>query len=313
MSRPRRLDPRPALRRRLQLHRQALRQAWHNLRAAPLPNLFTLLAIAVALALPSAAWLGLHGLGGLGRHFDAREIDAFLDPALDDAAARRLADTLTARPDVAGVTVIGRDAALAEFRAASGLGDALAALPDNPLPAVLVVHPADAVQGPQALAELARELATLPGIDAVEAHREWVRKVDALLRSLERLAGVVAGLFALLVALVIYIVLRIEVLERRAEIEVAKLVGADDAFVRRPFLYNALFTGLAGALLGLGLVALVFAALDGPLAAVAELYDVPLRLTLPAGFAVQLLLGTALLSVAAAWLALALLLRRIRP
>ncbi len=309
----RRLDPRPALRRRLQLHRQALRQALANLRAAPLPNLFTLLAIAVALALPTGTWLALHSLGDLGGRFDPREIDVFLQPDRDDAAARRLADSIAARPDVAEVTVIGRAQALAEFRATSGLGEALDLLPDNPLPAVLVVRPAATVDSPERLAALAAELGRLAGVDAVEGHHAWVQKVYALLRSLQRLSVVVASLFALLVALVIYIVLRVEVLERRQEIEVSKLVGADDAFVRRPFLYNALFTGLGGALLGLGLVALAFAALDGPLRAVAALYDTPLQLRLPLGFALRLLLAAGALSVAAAWLALALLLRRIRP
>ncbi len=309
----RRPDPRAALGRHVQLHRQALRQALASLRAAPLPNLFTLLAIAVALALPTGTWLALHSLGDLGNRFDPREIDVFLQPDRDDAAAQRLADTIAARPDVAAVTVIGREQALAEFRAASGLGEALDLLPDNPLPAVLEVHPAATVDTPERLAALAAELARLEGVDAVEGHRAWVRKVYTLLHTLQRLSMVVAGLFALLVALVIYIVLRVEVLERRQEIEVSKLVGADDTFVRRPFLYKALFTGLGGALLGLGLVALAFAALDGPLRAVAALYDTPLELHLPPGFALRLLVAAGALSVGAAWLALALLLRRIQP
>jgi cell division transport system permease protein len=147
------------------------------------------------------------------------------------------------------VTVKTADQALEEFKEASGFGDALTALSDNPLPHHLVVRPAPTASGPVEIEGMRRYFAAFPEVDMVQLDLDWVRRLHSLLDVLRRVLWVVVTVLGLGVLAVVGNTIRLEIQHRRAEIEVTKLVGGSNAFVRRPFLYTGLFYGLGGALL----------------------------------------------------------------
>ena len=161
----------------------------------------------------------------------------------------QLAKNARERPGIESVTVTTSDQALAEFKEASGFGDALAALEDNPLPHHLTVRPAKNASGPTEVESLRRYFAAFPEVEIVQLDLDWVRRLHSLLDLLKRSLWVVMTVLGLGVLAVIGNTIRLEIQHRRAEIEVTKLVGGSNAFVRRPFLYTGLFYGLGGALL----------------------------------------------------------------
>jgi cell division transport system permease protein len=252
----------------LQLHWRNLRDAVR--RALAPGNLLTVFVIAIALALPTGLRVLLNNARVLAASWEgAADFTVYLEPEIDEAAAHGLAREIEARTDVAQVTVISRAAALEEFRQHSGFGEALDALRDNPLPNLLVVRPTDTQTD---VASLAAELDALPTTALVQIDTAWVSRLRAMLTLARRIVDLAAGLLCLAVALVIGNTIRLEIQNRRQEIEVTKLVGGSDAFVRRPFLYLGLIYGLAGGLLAALLIELALVAIGPPARALAQLY-----------------------------------------
>lgn len=292
-------------------HRASARDAFRRLRGNPLTSLLTVLVIAVALSLPAVLHVVLDNLRALSGHYAGQaQISLFLKTDVEGPAQRALADRLAARAGIVGVQVITREQALAEFRAQSGFAEVLASLEGNPLPGVVVVQPAsiDAAPG------LRDELATDPAVDIAQLDSAWLQKVAALLAVAGRLAQALAGAFALVVVLVVVNSIRLGIEARRDEVLVVKLVGATDAFVRRPFLYTGLWLGLAGGVVAAVLVLLLVWWLAGPVATLAALYGSDFALAGLGPLATLLLVGCGtLLGWAGAWLAVARHLGEVEP
>jgi cell division transport system permease protein len=108
--------------------------------------------------------------------------------------------------------------------------------------------------------------------------------------------------------------IRLDILNRRAEIEVMKLVGATDGFARRPFLYSGVWYGLGGGLLALGLVEAAVMLLGPPVNRLAGLYGSPFHLRgLGAGVGLAVLGGAVGLGWLGSWLAATRHIRAIEP
>lgn len=144
---------------------------------------------------------------------------------------------------------MSRDEALAELRVAEGLADVVAALERNPLPDTFVVRAAGG--GARALEELARALQALPGVAHVQVDSAWAERLAALARIGRLALAALAVLLATGLVAVTFNTIRLQILTQREEIEVSRLLGATDAFVRRPFFYQGVLQGLAGGLLAL--------------------------------------------------------------
>jgi cell division transport system permease protein len=233
----------------------------------PFASLLTVGVMAIALALPLGLWLVLGNVERFaGSVQQSREISVFLQQATSDARALALADELRARADVAGVEHHTPQQGLEALRDKGGLGDAIDAVGENPLPHLLVVKPA----GDEAL--LAASLRQLPDAGLVQHDAEWRRRLDGWLRFGGRLAWVLAALLGLGALLVVGNTVRLDIQARREEIGVLQLLGATDGFVRRPFLYLGAWYGLGAGGFALGLLALGGLALDAPIAELASSY-----------------------------------------
>jgi len=302
-----------ALRHYFGLHRANLVGAIKRLAGQPFASLLTILVIATALALPAGLRVAVNNADAVSNSWQgAADFTVYLKLDVSEEAARRIAHALEARPDVASVTFIDRDAALAEFRARSGFGEALDALGGNPLPYTLVVSPGSGVATD--VEALAKAIGTLPETDLVQVDTAWVARLRAMLALADRLVDFATVLLALAVSIVIGNTIRLEINNRSVEIEVTKLVGGTDGFIRRPFLYLGLCYGLAGAVVALAIIAVALLLLGPPVRALAALYGSGFSL---AGLSLResgvLLGGGALLGWAGAGLAAARHLRAIEP
>lgn len=284
-----------------------------RLLAEPLATLLTWLVMGCAIALPLALFLLSSNLGGLASSLERdNTVSLYLHPDLNNQEIDMLVDSLGARAEVAGLTLISADEALAEFRASSGFGDVLDGLDENPLPPVLLVKPAgDTVEEVTLLHAF---LAGLPEVELAQIDMQWLQRLDAMIAVALRLVVLLGVLLALGLVLVIGNTVRMAIAERRAEIVVVKLVGATDAYVARPFLYTGLWYGVGGALVALLFTALGLWLLDTPVQRLLTSYDSSFRmqgLGLTGGFWV--VLGTALLGLLGAWISVLRHLRHIEP
>jgi len=232
----------------------------------PWATALTVGVMAVALALPLGLWLVLNNVARFSGDVQrSREISVFLKPEIDVARAQGLATTLRARADIGAVDVRTPPQGLAQLRA-QGLGTAIDAVGDNPLPSVLVVTP----RGDETL--LATSLEHLPEADLVQHDALWRQRLDQWLRFGTRVALVLATLLGLGALLVVGNTVRLDIQARREEIGVLQHLGASDGFIRRPFLYLGAWYGLAAGALALGLLTAAWWALQAPLAELAASY-----------------------------------------
>ena len=296
-------------------HAQTLLGSLGRIVQHPVATLMTMAVIAVALALPLFLDVFLQNLRSATSDWNqAFDISVYLDKQVPAARVQALAKELRGRPDVANVRVITADEALTQFKTGSGFGHALDALTDNPLPDTLIVTPALAASTPEGTEVLKQALAGSAGVQTVQIDTDWVKRLVALLDIMRRIVQLTGGLLGLGVMLVIGNTIRLDILNRRAEIEVMRLVGATDGFARRPFLYSGVWYGLGGGLLALILVALAVALLAQPVARLAALYGSQFRLRgLGFGVSVTILMVSVALGWLGSWLAATRHIKQIEP
>ena len=280
----------------------------------PFASLMTILVIAVTLALPATMHLVIKNASSISDSWEnALDFSMYLNPQITESDAEILAKIIEQRADVESVTIVTAEEALNEFKRHSGFGSALDYLTENPLPHTLVVRPG-AAHTEQSMNLLNEELGNLPETDFVQVDTEWVQRFHAILEMLQR--AIVMGTTLLGAAIIVIIgnTIRLDIQNRREEIEVTKLIGASNAFVRRPFLYSGLWYGLGGGLLALALVGYGLYELQGPVARLAGLYNSGFRaLSLDLGESLTILGLGMLLGLIGSWIAAARHMRRIEP
>ncbi|WP_045770655.1 permease-like cell division protein FtsX [Xanthomonas albilineans] len=276
----------------------------------PWATLLTMAVMALAFTLPLGLSIALDNLKQFaGTVQQSREINVFLKTNVDVAAAQTLAQTLRGRVDVAAVNLRTPAQGMAELRDSAGLGEALDALHDNPLPTLLTVIPAVADDTPLAMA-----LSALPQADLVQHDALWRKRLDGWLHFGQRLVQVLSLLLGVGAVLVVGNTVRLDIQARREEIGVLQLLGASDGFIRRPFLYLGAWYGFGAGVLALALLAVAGAALGPPLAALADSYGSHFLLHgLDVLHVPLVLLGTLLLGWLGAWLVTGHFLRQTRP
>ncbi|MEA3182245.1 MAG: cell division transport system permease protein [Gammaproteobacteria bacterium] len=296
-------------------HVHALLGSLGRLVRTPFSTGLTVLVIALALALPTALrLLVLNAEAATGGFSSAIDLSVYLKTDVPLAKAQQLERSARERSEVAHVDLISADKAMEEFRTYSGFGSALDALKENPLPHVLHVQPRTDAQSAAAVESLRRYFTAWPEVDLVQVDTDWVMRFNAILDVLRNLLAIAAVLLGAGVLAVIGNTIRLEILNRRAEIEVTKLVGGSNSFVRRPFLYTGVLYGFAGAVLAWAIVEVAVIVLGRPISNLAQVYGSHFALQGPPLDDVGVLLATGVvLGWMGAWISAARHLRRIEP
>jgi cell division transport system permease protein len=295
-------------------HGRTARASFGRLVQQPFASLMIILVIAVTLAIPAALNLAIKNFTAISAGWDdALDFSVFLDTGVSGSDAEALASLISQRADVDDVRLITANEALAEFKEQSGFGSALDHLPDNPLPHTLVVRPSPA-NTPQSMTLLREELDSLPETELVQVDTEWVQRFHAILEIVQQAIMIGAGLLGAAIVVIIGNTIRLEIQNRRDEIEVTKLIGASNAFVRRPFLWSGFWFGLFGSVFALGLVQYGLYLLKPTVARLAGLYQSGVSmLTLDLRDGLLIVAIGVGLGLAGSWLAAARHMRSIEP
>ena len=282
----------------LRQHRQAIAAAFGKLAAQKSAAALNALVIGIALSLPAG---GYALLASLRTVVQGASLEPQLSLFLRADAKRADADAIGARlkrdARVGDVRFVPREQALKELQATEGLAEVIAALNRNPLPDAFVVRPK--TTGAGALDALARQLRADPAVAHVQVDSAWARRLGALAGTARLAIALLAALLAFGLVAITFNTIRLQILTQRAEIEISKLIGATDAFIRRPFFYLGALQGLAGGLVALGILRASLAALNAGVSELAASYGSMFRLAfLEPGDA----LAVALFSAALGWL-----------
>lgn len=295
-------------------HAQSAIGSLGTLSRNPVATTLTVTVIGIALALPAA--LGVLVQSGrtlAGGWADVRDFSVYLEPGVGLDRAEALARELRDKAGVETVQLITADAAVAELGKDPGFAGALAALESNPLPHTLVVRPGETTDR-TALEQLAADVGKAPGVALVKVDLKWVERLNAALDFLRRLGLITGGLLIATVVIVVGNTIRLDIQNRSAEIEVAKLLGATDAFVRRPFLYLGIWYGVFGGLVATLILLVGLWALGGPISQLAGLYGSSFELGgAGGGTLLAVLAGGILAGWGGAWSAVARHLAAIQP
>lgn len=268
----------------LRQHRYALTVTVRRLLSQPISSLTNLLVIALALALPLLGASLLTSIEPVAKQVSVTpELTIFLKTDAATGTADKLARQVREEyaEQTVKVRVIPKQRALEELRANPAWEQALKVLPVNPLPDAIVVELAPGDDLAKRADQLANTLRKWPGVDLVQLDSAWVQRLEALLR-FGKVGLILLALSVMLVVLAtVFNTVRMQALSQREEIGVARLVGATESFVRRPFLYLGALTCSLAALISLGIARLTLTPLNDALASLARTYDAEFALSLP--------------------------------
>lgn len=287
----------------LTAHRMAIATALRRLVRHPFASFFEVFVLGIALSLPVGLFLTIESVRGFAsQHPSDPEISVFLDLGATAPVVDGLRKKLRSLKDVDSVVYVPRQDAAKSLRKSAGLAEVLDALPENPLPDafVLKIGRRDALR----MESIRAEVSKWPGVATVQADASWTRKVEAALqvaRSATLLLGVLFGIASIAVT---FNTVRLQMLGHRDEIQLSRLIGATDGFIRRPFVWFGALQGGLGGVAAIAIVAAALQALARPISDFSVAYGTPVALPpLPMDAVGGFLGATTLLGAIAAWIA----------
>ena len=260
-------------------HRQAASSSLLRALRVPVATGVTWLVVGIALALPASLLVILQNIEAVTSDMRSpARFSVLLEAGTSLSSAQDILSRVESRVDVRDVTLIPQDQALARFAADTGLVGLLDSIPDNPLPHTLLVNPLASVAS-EDLSELAQGLKAVRGVDQVVFDTLWQARLAGVLQAGRRLVMGIGLLMMMGAVLILANTIRLAIDARRDEIVVIKLIGANNAYTRRPFLYTGLWSGFGGGLLGAIMVGVFFIYLSEPVNQLLQLYNSDRRFT----------------------------------
>lgn len=294
-------------------HLRVLRFTLQRLLLTPNASLLNILIIGIALSLPVGGYVLLKSVQALGLQIAGTpQISVFLATGTNDSEIEHIGGKLKEHSGIKRIEFVSRDAALKKMQQNSGLSDVIGGLPQNPLPDAFVIYPKDSSL--KSLEALRNELKTWQRFEHVQLDSAWIHKLEALLDFGRLAVAILAALLSFALIAITFNTIRLQILTRREEIEVAKLIGATDAFIRRPFLYFGLTQGMLGGIAAWLLVAGSLQLLNHQVGTLTQLYASNFSLQhLSLGDSITLLGFSAYLGWLGAWFSVSQHLWQIEP
>ncbi|GAB3026752.1 permease-like cell division protein FtsX [Bowmanella dokdonensis] len=266
----------------------SLGELWRS----PGASMMTIAVLGLSITLPSTLYILLKNTERVSAGWEqASEITLFLHRDTQPADIQQLVTRLSVWPEIDSLTHIDKNQAMQEFKEISGFGDALNYLDQNPLPDVILVTPTSKHTSPTAAGVLLDKLRNEREVEVGQLDIQWLERLHGLVAIAKELVTVVALLLFLAVVLIIGNTIRLNILNKRDEILVMKLVGATDAFIQRPFLYTGFWYGLLGGLMAWVTVALLLWWMEDSINQVAQLYQTQFNLSGLQGEALLIMLA----------------------
>ena len=239
----------------LSLHLESARNAARHFIRQPFATLLILLMLAIAMTLPLALYLGVQsGQAVLGKLNEAPQITLYMELSADEVDNEAVKTLLAEDARISKSEFIGKQKGLQELQQSMGAQDLVSMLDDNPLPDVFIVTP-DAGTAPEAMQVLQHDLSELPMVETARLDTEWMQTLYQINAFLHRIFWFLAITLSVAFVLVAHNTIRLQILSRKEEIEITKLLGAPASFIRRPFLYQAAWQSLLSTAISIGLCA----------------------------------------------------------
>jgi len=294
-------------------HLMVLRTALHRIFASQLGGFFNILVIGIALSLPAGMYLVLQNVQGLVTKLSGTpQISLFLSMDAKQDDVDKLRRLFAQHPAIARAEFVPRADALEQLKKSTGLADVIGGLQQNPLPDAFVVYPKP--DEAQVLEALRNDLSKLPKVEQAQLDSAWAYKLEALLKFGRVAVLILAVMLSLALVAITFNTIRLQILTQSSEIEVSKLIGATNSFIRRPFLYFGATQGLLGGIMAWLIVTLSLLLLNFQLKTLAQLYASQFTLhPLSWGDSISLLLFSMYLGWLGAWLSVARHLSQIEP
>ena len=295
-------------------HMQSLVFSLGKIYGAPTTTIMTVAVIGITLSLPGGFYLFLKNIEAMSGDFrSSTQITLYLDIDITDKKARAVQSEVANTPDVGDTQFVSKQESLEAFRLTSGFGKSIDTLASNPLPHTIIVEPLSSADT-FAVKNLLNSLQALPGVDIAKLDTEWLERLYTILEIAKRSVAIITLLFAFAVLLIIGNTIRLDIQNRYQEIIVTKLIGATNAFIRRPFLYGGLWYGLLGGIISWLIVEIGYMAISGPLNRLNLLYQADLVLiTFTFQDFIILISSSTLLGLTGSWIAVARHLNQIEP
>ncbi len=240
----------------------------------PFASMMTMAVLGLSLTLPATLYVVVKNTDNVGANWQqASEITLFLRKDLSAQEVATFTKRLSLSAAIDNVTWIDRDTGLAEFREASGFGDALNSLSENPLPDVLLVTPAADQRSPAASRQLLASLQQEREVEEARLDVAWLEKFEALIQLVRDGFLALALLLCVSVVLIVGNTIRLNISSKRDEIMVMKLVGATDSYIQRPFMYTGVWYGIVGGLIAWLATAVLIWWLDNAVRNISQLYE----------------------------------------
>jgi cell division transport system permease protein len=252
-------------------HLRVLRSTVHRLLLTPNATLLNILIIGIALSLPVGGYVLLKSVQSLAAQLTGTpQISVFLATGTSAIEIEHIGDKLKQHTAIKRIEFISRNVALKKLQQSTGLADVIGNISQNPLPDAFIIYPKETDSA--AMETLRDELKTWSHFEHVQLDSAWVHKLEALLDFGRLAVAILASLLSFALIAITFNTVRLQILTRREEIEVAKLIGATDGFIRRPFLYFGLTQGLLGGITAWLLVYGSLLLLNHNLAELTQLY-----------------------------------------
>ena len=237
------------------LHFEAAKNAVRQLFKQPLATLLILIMLAIAMSLPLALYLGVQSSQAvLGKLNESPQITLYMEQNADEADSAVVKELLAADKRIEKSEFIGKAQGLSELQTSMGEQDIVSMLDSNPLPDAFVVSPKPGGT-PSEMQALRQDLAKLPMVESAQLDTEWMQTLYQIDDFVQKVLAFLSVTLSVAFVLVAHNTIRLQILSRKEEIEITKLLGAPSSFIRRPFLYQAVWQSLLAAGLSLALCA----------------------------------------------------------
>ncbi len=297
------------------IHAHALFSSLGRLVASRFSSAMTIVVLAIAISLSSGFYILVANLQQLAGNLEAsNQISLFLKDEIPEGRANSLANNIRKNPDIQDVKLITKDQALAEFQSYSGFGEAVKTLEKNPLPIVIQVWPKKSLENEQALEVLLDDFGRMAEVDFAQMDMQWVKRLQSIMEVVRRGVTLLSLLLGAGVLFITANTIRLELHNRRDEVVIAKLVGATNGFIHRPFLYSGFWIGFFSGVAAWFIVTTIMLILKQPVENLSRLYDGTFHV-LFLGFTetLALLLISSVLGVVGSWIVLHFQLRQLKP
>lgn len=292
----------------LSYHLQAALESFNYLWARPVATSITVTVIASALALPALFWVFTDNVSELTENWQhGGSLTVYLKSDLTKQQEQAVLDAVQKTEHVGSSTFKSPDEGLSELTHQEGMKDIMQYLPKNPLPAVIEVTPSADLSAPSAIEAFASQLKSITNVNEVKIDMEWLRRLHAIVAFSSQIAHTLFALLALAVMLIIANTLRLSIQNQHEEIQILKLIGAQDTYIIRPFLYSGIWYGIAGAIVAQFLVNLIVLSLGSVVDNLASVYQMHYPLT---GMSISQILLLLLFAIILGWLAACLSVKR---